>query len=357
LSIESVAERLEPTAIETEEVTWDVADPVWLAGMLPASDVVRGVVISLLAGLLPTLLYVGLLYWADRYEKEPGAMLAAAFVWGAIPAVLVAGIVRLFFRLPAGLVGPQAIEAVRAGAVAPLVEEAIKAAVILLIATRYRLEFDGLLDGVVYGAMVGFGFAMTGNTLSYLGAFALRGFAGLSSTIFAQGMLYGLDHALYAAIFGAGLGWARLAQVRRRWLVPVAAFVLAVLVHAGHNLLLRHAVGVSPLTAITTWAGALAVVAVMIWSVRRQQRWMALELAGELPADAYRALTSLGGRGRAQWRALQHDGLSGWRRIRQMHQQCAELALKKVQYKRRPGEPGLSEEIDRLRKALTAVDR
>ncbi len=356
LSIESVAERLEPTAIETEEVTWDVADPVWLAGMLPASDVVRGVVISLLAGLLPTLLYVGLLYWADRYEKEPGAMLAAAFVWGAIPAVLVAGIVRLFFRLPAGLVGPQAIEAVRAGAVAPLVEEAIKAAVILLIATRYRLEFDGLLDGVVYGAMVGFGFAMTGNTLSYLGAFALRGFAGLSSTIFAQGMLYGLDHALYAAIFGAGLGWARLAQVRRRWLVPVAAFVLAVLVHAGHNLLLRHAVGVSPLTAITTWAGALAVVAVMIWSVRRQQRWMALELAGELPADAYRALTSLGGRGRAQWRALQHDGLSGWRRIRQMHQQCAELALKKVQYKRRPGEPGLSEEIDRLRKALTAAD-
>jgi hypothetical protein len=39
-----------------------------------------------------------------------------------------------------------------------------------------------------------------------------------------------------------------------------------------------------------------------------------------------------------------------------MHQQCAELALKKVQHKRRPGEPGLSEEIDRLRKALTAAD-
>jgi RsiW-degrading membrane proteinase PrsW (M82 family) len=345
-----------PTTIASQTVSWDTPDPVWLAGMLPASDVVRGAMISLLAGLLPAALYVGLLYWADRYEKEPRAMLAAAFFWGALPAMLVAGIVRLFFRLPAGLVGPQAIEAVRAGAIAPLVEEAIKAAVILVIAVRYRLEFDGLLDGIVYGAVAGFGFAMTGNTLSYLGAFALRGYAGLSSTIFAQGLLYGLDHALYSAIFGAGLGWARLAQVRRRWLIPLAAFLLAVLVHSGHNLLLRRAVGVSPLTALTTWAGALAVVAVMVWAQRRQRRWMTLELAGEVPEDAYRALTTFWGQSRAQWRALRQEGLHGWQRTKQIHQWSAELALKKVQHERRPEQPGLVEEIDRLRKALMTGD-
>jgi RsiW-degrading membrane proteinase PrsW (M82 family) len=358
LSVAGSPLNVEPTTVEPKAVTWDVPDPVWLAGMLPASDVVRGAVIALLAGMLPALLYVGLLYWADRYEKEPKAMLAAAFFWGAVPAVLVAVAARLFFRLPAGLIGPQAVEAVRAGAVAPLIEEAIKGVAIVIVATRYRLEFDDLLDGIVYGAVVGFGFAMTGNTLSYLGAFALRGFAGLSNTIFAQGLLYGLDHALYSAVFGAGLGWARLAQTRRRWLVPLAAFLLAVLVHVGHNLLLRHAVGVSPLTAVTTWAGALAIVAVMAWSLRRQRQWMALELAGEVPDDVYRALTTLGGQGRAQWWALRREGLGGWQRAKQMHRQCAELALKKMQHERRPGELGLSEEIDRLRKALSvAADR
>ncbi len=348
-------ERL-PTTIETEKVTWDAPDPVWLLGFLPATEVLQGVAISLLAGLLPTLLYVTLLYSADRYEKEPKAMLTAAFLWGAIPALLVALVARLFFRLPAQLIGPKAIEAVRAGLVAPLVEETIKGVVILFIATRYRLEFDNLLDGIVYGAMVGFGFAMAGNTFSYLGSFLLRGFAGLSSAIVLEGVLYGLDHALYSAILGAGLGYARLAQTRRqRWAVPVAAFLLAVLVHSLHNLALYNAVGLSPFTIVTTWAGTLVIVVVIALSLQRQQRCLAAELVGEVPEGIYRTLISPGGRSRAQWRALRASGLRGWRQIRHTHQQCAELAFKKMQHARRPDESGLMEEIDRLRKELETL--
>ena len=166
---------------------------------------------------------------------------------------------------------------------------------------RYRLEFDNVLDGIIYGAMVGFGFAMTGNILSYLGAFLLRGFDGLSSTIFIEGVLYGLNHALYSALFGAGLGYARLALKRwQRWAVPLVAFVLAVVVHALHNLVVHNAIGLNPLTVASTWAGVLVIVVVVVWSLRRQRQWLATELAGEVPDELYRTLTVRGGRERAQ---------------------------------------------------------
>ena len=74
----------------------------------------------------------------------------------------------------------------------------------LFIASRYRREFDGILDGIIYGAVVGFGFAMTANMISYFGSFLLFGFAGLSNIIFVEGVLYGLNHGFYTAIFGAG---------------------------------------------------------------------------------------------------------------------------------------------------------
>jgi RsiW-degrading membrane proteinase PrsW (M82 family) len=353
LTLADGQQEIAPSGSEVRTATWDAPDLVWLVGALPASDILVGVGISLLAGILPTLAYVGVLYWADRYEKEPGQLLAAAFLWGAMPALLVAVAVRLFFRLPVDLLGPEAIEAVRAGLLAPIVEEALKGLVILYIVLRYRHEFDGVLDGIVYGAMVGFGFAMTGNTVSYLGAFLLRGFEGLSTTIFVEGILYGLNHALYAAIFGAGLGYAVLARRRwHRWAVPSGAFVLAVVCHALHNLVIRSALGLNLVTVFVTWAGVVVIVVVMVWSLRRQRRCLKEDLVDEVPDAVYRTMTVPGGRRKALWQALRQGGLRGWRRERRSQQHCAELAFKKMRLRRRPDEPGLPEEVERLRQEV-----
>jgi RsiW-degrading membrane proteinase PrsW (M82 family) len=356
LNVVGASQELWPTTAEEETVTWDAPDLVWVAGVLPASDVVRGVTLGLLASLLPALFYVGAIYWADRYEKEPRRLLAAAFLWGAIPALLVAVAVRLFFRLPVDLLGPEAIEAVRVGLAAPLVEETLKGVAVLYIAVRYRLEFDNVLDGIIYGALVGLGFATAGNTLSYLGAFLLRGFSGLGSTIFIEGVLYGLNHALYSALFGAGLGYARLAASWwQRWFIPLAAFVLAVVSHAVHNLIIRNAVGLNLLTVAMTWLGVLLMVVLMRWSLKRQQQCLVTELMGEVPDDVYRLLISWKGRMRARWQAFRTEGPRGWRRMERLHKECAELAFKKMQHQRRPAEPGVLEEIVRLRKEVKVL--
>ncbi len=332
-----------PTQVKFVQATWDAPDLVWIGTVLPAHQVVAGLLTVVLASVVPTLVYVGALYWLDRYEKEPKRLLSAAFVWGAIPAVLLAVLAELFFRLPPNLVGPQALEAVRLGLVAPLLEEALKGAVVLFIAHRFRREFDDTLDGIIYGAMVGFGFAMTGNLLSYAGSFFLWGFEGLNASAFAEGVVYALNHALYAAIFGAALGYARLAHKPwQRRAVPLAGFFLAVLTHALHSLLTRNLVGLNALTVVTTGSGLILIGVVAGWALVREQRCLRTELPGVIPDALYQAVTTPWGRTRAQWHALRKGGVRAWRRTVRLHQLCAELAFKRMQARRRPDEPQMA---------------
>ena len=127
---------------------------------------------SVLAAALPVLAYVALIYWADRYEKEPWWLLSAAFLWGAIPAAVLAIALNAIFSAPFYLLldsGPA--DLVSGGLVAPVVEETAKALVLFAILFFWRHELNSLLDGMIYGAMVGMGFAMVENVLYYVSAF------------------------------------------------------------------------------------------------------------------------------------------------------------------------------------------
>jgi RsiW-degrading membrane proteinase PrsW (M82 family) len=347
---------LGPAETTTFEATWDAPDFIWIGGVLPAHQVGAGLLLAVLASVVPTSLYVGALYWLDRYEKEPRLLVAGAFLWGSVPALALALAAEIFFRLPPNLIGSGALEAARLGLIAPLLQEALKGIAVLFIALRYWREFDNVLDGIIYGAVVGFGFAMTGNLIEHVSTFALWGFEGFNISAFVEGLLYGLDHAFYTAIFGAGLGLGRLSRERwRRWAWPIAGFALAVAAHALHNLLAWNLLGVDAVTVVTTGAGVMLIGLVAGWSLRRQRQSLRSELKGELPRPLYRTLVAPGGRARARWQALQAGGLTGWQRTRRLHQRCAELAFKKVHRRRRPDEPGLTEEIERLRAEIDAL--
>ena len=47
-----------------------------------------GLFLVLVVGILPMIVYAFVLWWFDRYEKEPLGLLIAAFLWGAIPAII-----------------------------------------------------------------------------------------------------------------------------------------------------------------------------------------------------------------------------------------------------------------------------
>src|SRR5690349_16364571 len=73
---------------------------------------------------VPTFLYSWLLWSLDRYEREPLRLLAITFVWGAVPALLLAA----FAEVGIGAVaGDRLAPGMDASLVAPLIEEPGKA--------------------------------------------------------------------------------------------------------------------------------------------------------------------------------------------------------------------------------------
>jgi len=349
LTIPGASNAFTPLSDEKETATWDAPDIVWIGGFLPATSVLLGLLLCLLMGWVPALLYIRLLYWIDRYEKEPLALLATAFIWGAIPAVLIAVFLQVFVDMPSTLFGAGAVGGILPGWILALVEETLKGIIVLWIAIRYRREFDNVLDGIIYGGMVGIGFAMNANIIHYISAFLTRGFDGLGFINFMEGVLYLINHAFFTSIFGAGLGYARLSVHRtQKWSVPLAAFLLAVITRFAYDWRVQHMTGLDLATIIFTLMGLLALMIVVTWSLRRQHRCLAEELVDVLPSEIYRAVLQPGARIRVQWRLLVQEGFQSWRKHRRLYQLSAEYAFKRQQTRLNPDEEGIAAEVQAL---------
>ena len=137
--------------------------------------------LSLLFGFLPMFFLAAIIYWLDRYEKEPKLLLGGVFAWGAIVAVVGALILQII--LGEGvlmLTGSSQIEDVVSSSLfAPVTEEALKGLAVLLVFLFFRREFDSILDGIVYAAVVALGFAATEDVLYYFSAYNDQGLGGL----------------------------------------------------------------------------------------------------------------------------------------------------------------------------------
>src|SRR5688572_25599436 len=95
-------------------------------------------------------------------------MIALTSGWGATVAVVIAIIINSIGAVVvASAFGAAVGEIYSLSISAPVVEESAKAIVLFIIYRRFRGEFNGIIDGIVYAAMVGLGFAATENVLYY----------------------------------------------------------------------------------------------------------------------------------------------------------------------------------------------
>ncbi len=124
-----------------------------------------GIFLSLLAGLLPMLFFAWIVYWIDRFEKEPKILLGIVFIWGAVIAAGTAFVINTILGMGVYFItGSEAATDLTTGAlIAPVVEESLKGLAVLLVFLIFRTEFDSILDGIVYASIVALGFAATEN--------------------------------------------------------------------------------------------------------------------------------------------------------------------------------------------------
>jgi protease PrsW len=263
-------------------------------------DILLGLIVSLAAAVIPTVIYALAFYLADRYEREPVWMIVVAFFWGAVPAIVASLIGEILIGAPlVDMPGSIAQSLVEAAVVAPIIEELTKGLAVYFIYRVYRHEFDGVLDGLTYGAIIGFGFAMTENFFYFVGAFTEGGFVDLTVLIFLRAIIFGLNHAFYTGLFGMGLGMARHARSRaaaRFWVV--AGFMAAVLAHALHNFGATIS-AVNPLGILLSLGmavmgvGLIGLAVLLTW--RQERTWIRDELREEvgltLTTDEYTVLT------------------------------------------------------------------
>ncbi|MDT0156925.1 PrsW family glutamic-type intramembrane protease [Microbacterium sp. ARD32] len=161
-------------------------------------------VVGLLLAFVPLGIVLFGVHLIDRWEPEPRSLVIFALAWGGVAAVGIALLFDLLIRLAAGR--PDAFFS--AVVQAPIIEEAGKGLGVLLIFVIARRAFDGPVDGVVYGALAGAGFAFTEN-IQYFGQSLITGGAGeLTITFVLRGLMSPFAHAMFTALTGFALGLA-----------------------------------------------------------------------------------------------------------------------------------------------------
>ncbi|NDJ33170.1 MAG: PrsW family intramembrane metalloprotease [Chloroflexi bacterium] len=315
------------------------------------------ILVATLAGIIPMVIYAWFLYLIDRHEREPLLLVVLVFLWGFVPAALLSLISQLVFSVPFLFIDGSGALAQTVGAVvlAPITEEIFKGVAVALIFLFVRSEFDSVLDGIVYGAMVGFGFAAVENILYFSTTDV-----DLGTLVLLRAVLFGLNHAFYTSLIGIGFGVAKFARTPLvRWGAPAAGLLGAMLVHAFHNgtLVLTGAVPVLfLLTIVGDYLGILIVFVTILVVLRKERTWIVTQLEEEIAAEVlsqqqYQIIASPTQRMLSRTAALFNGGPRRWIVTGRYYAALVDLAYKKHAHARVGGDP---QQIAALRERAAA---
>ncbi|MEQ1500739.1 MAG: PrsW family intramembrane metalloprotease [Myxococcota bacterium] len=199
-------------------------------------------VASTVCACVPMFGFLVVVWWLDRYDREPVWLIGLTFLWGAtgavVGAVAVSSVVDGLsgFALhvagggfgfdaetAAGMVGPVLV--------APLVEEPCKA--VFLAYVIWNRHFDNMTDGFVYGAAAGLGFGMTENLMYFVSL--SNDMSTWGSTVVVRTFYSAIMHATATAVVGASLGFARFRGCATLGAIGLGGLGLAMVVHGLWN--------------------------------------------------------------------------------------------------------------------------
>jgi len=312
------------------------------------------VVLTAIVVAIPTYFYAWLVRSIDRFEKEPIGYLMWAFFWGAVPSVIGGIILQGILSIPVNdVLGASTVAGAFAMAAiaAPVTEEILKALAVAIIYFTRRREFDGWVDGIVYGATAGFGFAYVENILYLVNKTETP--SQWVTLFLVRVVALGFMHGFWTSMTGIGFGFARYIQNPLSKSLVIALGLLAAisghLIHNGSLVLSDATESSKPIVVALVNYLFLGGMLVILWFVAsfRGRGLMKTYLQDEVPSilsdDDYKVVS---GRKRGQMSA---------QRRRALTQAAAELAQKKFQLTKMGEEGGNTNEIDRMRADLRRI--
>jgi protease PrsW len=298
------------------------------SGVLPAG-------IALTLALLPIPALVAGIAYLDRLEPEPPAFLVLIFLCGAAAAAVIglAGTLSGTSLITTPALRHDGFATASAGAIigVAVIEETLKGAALTGLLLRRPQEIDGTHDGVVYGSMVGLGFALIEN-LYYYSEAARSGFAGFATTFVLRGVVSPVCQALFSSLIGIGVVLAARFGLRRGVWAVGGGWLCAVALHALWN----DSLGAGVARLALTYAFFALVFAVLMIAVVADRRRIIALIVRYLPdyqaADTVTdrdigMLSSLADRHQARQWARLHGGLAGLHAMADYQLSATELGL------------------------------
>ena len=306
-------------------------------------------------GILQAVIYLLFIRAIDLYEREPLRYVIPVFIWGFAVATTVSLVFNTIFQLTlSSVTSVKTASFFTAVVEAPVVEESSKGCALLLVfliayLVRRRtglIEFAGVMDGIVYGAAVGFGFAIAEDLL--------YGLQYGPETFIARRIFGGFAHASFTSVTGIGIGLIPWVQNRAlKVILPLLGLCGAITLHSTFNLT---ATLLGPVAYLFLFLVVLAYVVVIIVWLYVERRAIREELrdevsAGTITPQEYTILPSYFRR-KGHYLGLVFTGKLGtWVRAHKLHSAAVDLALAK-RLARRSGTAGSMDRVRMLRQRV-----
>jgi protease PrsW len=307
------------------------------------------------AGVLQTVLYLLFIRAIDLYEREPLRYVVPVFVWGFAVATTISLVFNTLATVTFDAVASrQVANFLTAVFVAPVVEEITKGLALLIIffiaylASRRRglVEFAGVMDGIVYGSAVGFGFALAEDIL--------YGMQYGAETFLVRRILGGFAHAAFTSLTGIGIGLIPFVSNRAFKLFPPLLGLLgAMLLHGTFNFL---ATVFGPVAYLFMFVVVLTYLVIIIVWLAFERRTIRGELREEtenglVTPEEYAILPTFFRRTGYYLRLIFSGRLGDWSRARRIHSAAVDLAFAKRLARRWPT-PSREERVRGLRQKV-----
>jgi protease PrsW len=284
-------------------------------------------------GIVQAVVYLLFIRFVDLYERESLRYVIPVFIWGFAVATTVSLVFNTIASITISTIaGNEAASFLTAVFVAPPVEETSKGLALLIaflvayaVARRRGLvEFAGVMDGIVYGSAVGFGFAIAEDIL--------YGLQYGTETFVVRRIFGGFAHAAFTSLTGIGIGLIPWVSSRfLKVLFPLLGLFAAILLHAAFNFT---ATVFGPVAYIALFFVILIYIVIIVFWLWMERRVIRDELreeveAGTITPEEYSILPRYFRR-TGYYLGLIFRGRFGiWARARKVHGAAVDLALAK----------------------------
>jgi RsiW-degrading membrane proteinase PrsW (M82 family) len=224
-----------------------------LFGKTAPEEMILEIVLLIIIAFLPSIIYMVVLRYIEKYDREPWGSLGNVFLWGATMGVVVVIVVRGAFRVHFNDYYPELasdhkmVGLILAVLITPLIAEIIKPLGLLFV----RHDIEEAEDGLIYGAVAGLGYAATENLLYGIFLVSIYGMEFFIYVIILRSISVVLLHASATALTGYGVSRATAAKHKVGSIFAFPLFLFAAIgLHSFFNYLMVSGEGISDLVSV-----------------------------------------------------------------------------------------------------------